>query len=267
MKRSYLFLVCFCSSLLLLTSCGKNPHLVDQLASEVGGNDTLEPDPTPIPTPTPTPTPPPSAKFVELGARDYDPSSGEKVVVELPYRTKKVKTIQYGISQSNIMCRLFGKDNCVRNRQVLFAFDIPALGKITKLHDIRIQANFIVYGKSYDTELLCLNNIGTCSGNGIKKIPLLGLQKYVKKKWWNPTYWAAGYEDVVKNKYFHNQLKKSSVVNRNTRTTGPQDLSLKDLFDLNESDLLGLLSDQESFWFTLTDDTFVQSPKLVIIYE
>tara|TARA_R110000868_G_scaffold132380_3_gene343211 strand:+ start:34291 stop:35097 length:807 start_codon:yes stop_codon:yes gene_type:complete len=254
--------------LMTLTACGKNPHIIDQLGGEIGGNDPIGTDPTPTPNPgDPLPPPPPQAKLITLAPRDYNPSSGEKVVVELPYRTKKVKHVAYGKSQTGLLCRLFGSDNCVRNRQVLFAFDIPAIGKINRIHDIRLQANFVTYGRSFDTELICLNNIGTCSGNGIRKIPVLGLSKYVKKKWWNSNYWAAGYEDVVRNDYFQQALNASKTVNEHTTVTGIKDFSLKTLFDLGDQDLINLLRQEQSFWFTVADDTFVMSPKLLVIYE
>lgn len=254
--------------LFVFTSCGRNPHIVDEITSEVGGNDTINPGPPTDPEdPPPTPTPPPSARLVTLGARDYDPSEEVKASVTLPYRTKKVKHIGFGRSMGGLMCRLFGDDNCVHDKQVLFAFDIPALGEIRKLHDVRLQANFITYGLSFDTELLCLNNITTCSGNGIKKIPLLGLSKYVKKKWWNEDYWAAGYDDVVRNNKFQKALDKSQPINAFTRVTGQKDFSLKELFDLGENELIALLQQEQTLWFTVTDDTFVMAPTLVVVYE
>lgn len=251
-----------------LGACGKNPHIVDAITDEIGGNDPVNPGPTPTPDPDdPPPPPPPSAKVVTLGARDYDPASGETIQVPLPYKLKKVKYIGHGRSQSGIMCRLFGNDNCTRNRQVLFAFDLPALGEIKKIHDVRLQANFITYGLSFDTELLCLNNLTTCSGNGIKKIPLLGLEKYVKKKWWDENYWAGGYEDVVRNDFFQRAIKSSQPVNALTRMTGNKDFSLRQLFDLGDQDLLNILRQEQTLWFTVTDDTFVMSPTLVVYYE
>lgn len=267
MMRSRLSFFYVLLTLMVLGACGKNPHIIDSLVP-IGGNDQINPEPTPTPDPgDPLPPPPPGAQLITLEARDYNPETGEKVVVELPYRTKKVKYVAYGKSQSGLMCRLFGKDNCVRNRQVLFAFDIPTIGRIKKIHDIRLQANFVTYGLSFHTELLCLNNIGTCSGNGIRKIPILGLSKYVKKKWWNATYWATGYDDVVRNDFFQKALNASKSINQHTTVTGIKDFSLRTLFDLGDRELLNLLRNEKSLWFTLADDTFVMSPKLLVIYE
>lgn len=267
-KRSHFMFICVLLMTLGLGACGKNPHIVDAIGSEIGGNDPINPGPTPTPDPDdPPPPPPPSAKEITLGARDYDPSSGERVAVALPYKLKKVKHIGFGRSQSGIMCRLFGNESCTRNRQVLFAFDIPEIGEIRKIHDVRLQANFVTYGLSFDTELLCLNNLTTCSGNGIKKIPLLGLEKYVKKKWWDENYWSAGYDDVVRNDFFHRAIKSAQPINALTRVTGVRDFSLRQLFDLGDQDLINLLRQEETLWFTVTDDTFVMSPTLVVYYE
>lgn len=255
---------------LSLTSCGKNPHVVDLPQGEIGNNDPIQ-DPDPDPTPTPTPTPlPPGVHRVKLAARDYDPANGTEsadAAVELPYTTKKVKTIGYGKTQRGIMCRLFGGDNCTRNRQVLFAFDIPELGTVKRLHDVRLRGNFVTYGLSFKTELLCLNNLKRCSGNGIKKIPVLGLSTHVKKKWWNQNYWAEGYEAVVLNNLFQESVNTSTAINKSTRLSGPRDFSLRALYDLNDQDILDLLQGDRTLWFTVADDTFVMTPELEVIYE
>lgn len=269
LSKRIAFVLGLALSMITFVGCGKNPHIIDTITSgEIGGNDPIDPSPTPDPRdPEPTPTPPPSARIITLGARDYDAKELESAVIELPYQTKKVKTIGYGRSQNDLLCRFSSNDQCVHDRQVLFAFDLPSVGSIRKIHDVRIQANFITYGLSFDSELICLNNLATCSGNGIKKIPLLGLSKYVKKKWWNQTYWAAGYEDVVKNDYFQKQIAKSKRINKLTRISGFKDFSLRDLFDLSDADLLSLVTQEETLWFTVADDTFVMAPTLVVVYE
>lgn len=265
MRLSRLSLICLLAALMGLGACGKNPHVVDLPQGEVDGNDEIR-DPDPTPTPTPAPPGPPGVQIVKLDARDYNPEDGSENVI-IPYTIKKVKYIGFGKTQRGIMCRLFGSDNCTRNRQVLFAFDMPQFGEIKRLHDVRIQANFVTYGKSYETELLCLNNLKACSGNGIKKIPVLGLSNHVKKKWWNQEYWADGYDSVVKNNVFQESVNNSAEVNRNTRVSGQRDYSLRDLFGLNDQDLIDLLQGEATLWFTVTDDTFVMTPQLVVMYE
>jgi hypothetical protein len=259
-------LIVLLASLLGLSACGKNPHIVDQPPREVDGTDPIQ-DPDPEDPIDPPPPPPPGVHMVNLAARDYPVEELQAQALSLPYRVKKVKTITFGKSQRGLMCRFFGSDNCTRNRQVLFAFDLPKITDIKKLHDVRLQANFVTYGKSYDTELLCLNNIKACSGNGIQKIPVLGMSKYVKKKWWDADYWAGGYDDVVRNKHFQESVKSSTPVNDSTRVSGQRDFSIRELFNLTDQELIALIEGEKTLWFTLTDDTFIMSPTLVVMYE
>lgn len=252
---------------LTLLGCG-NPT-VEELAqsSGVGGN-------TPI---TPKPpgggdgggggdddTPEPPRLIIEVNG--YAIEKDELGELKLPYKKGIVKPVPMGTTVKAKECPKNHKHHCVKNRQVLAAFD---LGDVSKhlddydISDIQLRGDFYSIGKNYRTELLCLLHKKACSGRAIVKIPGWGMPWIVKMAWWKKSFWKAGRKSVVKTKNFYNELEASWNEDEGLYMLEGASLKFNRLFKYNKDDLTSMTKGQKRFVIVVTDDTYFQNVKLI----
>jgi hypothetical protein len=259
--------IAFCAGLIFLAAC-ENPSVVDVSGGGVERGDyDLKPPPVEVPTdPVPEPRPlPPETQTDMLKARNL--TSSERKSNVTPYRTATVKTIDLGKAVKSKDCIDGFEDVCIKNRQVLFALDLgPFLDQLSgrDLFDIELEADYYSIGQNYRTELICLLNNRRCSGRAIIRFPRIGLPFLAKMMWWRPPFWDEGIDQVVVNEHFHFLLSEGYDENRGFYQRQNVRIPLADLLGMHLDELVDLAKSEGTLYFSVTDDTFILRPKLLI---
>ncbi|MDC1175588.1 hypothetical protein OAT67_09325, partial [Bacteriovoracaceae bacterium] len=188
-----------------------------------------------------------------------------------PYKKGIVKHLSLGESRKGKWCAKNFKNRCVKNRQVHFAFDLDEVPYLLdgqyRVVKSEIQASYYSIGKNYKTEMLCFLNINRCSGRSIIKIPRLGLSFLIKMLWWDKKFWENGYDAVVSNDWFHSQMMNTWSDEEELYLMENSSLAMSSLFNLHSDELTDIFKSERSLVFTVTDDTFVEDPKIKLTLE
>lgn len=251
-----------------ITSC-KNPSVVEQAnPGSVSGKDPIGDNPTPDPTPTPPP-PRPQRIVIELEGRRTN--SDDLDGLRIPYKKGLVKTISLGDNRKGKWCADNYKDQCVKNRQVQFSFDLDEIPYLLdgqyRVVKSEVQGSFYSIGKNYKTELICLLNIKKCSGRSIIRIPKLGLSFLIKMLWWDKKFWKEGHDSVVANDWFHTQMMGTWNDDEKLFLMEDWSFRMSSLFNLHNDELNEVFKSERPLVFTVTDDTYVESPKIKLTLE
>lgn len=249
-------------------SCG-NPTVEDfgtgGNGGEVGGAPPQQPGPPDDDDDNPGPPDPPDARKIIVEVDGYGIRKGDLNGLKLPYKKKTVKVVPMGKTNKSKDCPKKHRHHCVKNRQVLVAFDLAEVTQhLDKFYvsDIQLMGDFYSIGKNYRTELICLLHKKACSGRGIVKLPGWGLPWIVKMAWWEKKFWKAGYENVVKTQNFHHILEESFNKDEGLYMLEGANLKFNRLFGYNKDDMTSMTKGQTRFVLAITDDTYVQNMKL-----
>lgn len=251
---------------LLVVSCG-NPHVVEDPKRDdiVNGNDPINPGPNDPPKPPPRP----QKVVINLDARpvEGDDLSGLKI----PYKKWLVKTINLGENRKGKWCAKNFKNECVKNRQVQFSFDLDEVPYLLdgdyRVVKANLKGSFYSIGKNYKTELLCLLNINRCSGRSIIRIPKFGMSFLVKMLWWDKKFWKDGHDKVVINDWFHTQMMSTWDDEEKLYLMEDWSLPLSSLFGMRSEHLTELFQSERPLTFTVTDDTYVKDLSIELVLE
>jgi len=250
--------------LILLVGCGKNAHVTAAPAQSTGTDGSRPQNPDPTPTP--------SAQIIkiEINHRQFD--DDEKEFIQLPYKLKRAKIINPSDTTASILCRLGDEDFCVKNKQVVFAFDIAREElphfDLTSIRDIKLNLNLYSLFFNFKTEMICFLNNQACSGKGIgKKSWRNPLGWVIHKRWRNKDFWRSGEENIIKNFIFKDLLMAHFRWQNRMYVMRDVDFSMKDLFGFNNQQLKEFAYNLDTFHFVITDDTFTSDPKLIIELE
>lgn len=250
--------------LLLFLGCG-NPHIVEEDASN---NDVVDGNKPVTPRPPNTPRPPDQREKVVLVFDARQAEDDDLSGLKIPYKTKIVKTIEYGDYKKTKSCPKKYRKKCVKNRQVLFSFDVEEARYLLEdgfsVASVELGGNFYSIGKNYRTELLCLLNTNRCSGRSIIKLPVLGLSFLVKMLWWEKKFWEAGHDTVVRNDGFHQFLLRGWNESEGLFLIENQFINLEEYLHLDPDRAANLLRSSSSVSFAITDDTNIENAKLKI---
>lgn len=254
-------------ALLLSFSCG-NPHITEELpGGSLSGNRPVEPEPQDPNWPPTNPEEPPEKVLIEVDARAM--SESEIKEQSLVYKNM-LKSISLGESVKYKKCPDGHEHHCIKDRQVVFQFDLSNIALPNnnyRIKDAILVADYYSIGKNFRTELLCLLNTKTCSGRGIIKIPRLGLSFLVKMLWWNKTFWTRSYEETVVTTKFHDDLEKGWIEDENIFILEDHSLSLQTLFNWPNDNLNHLIKTHKKWNFSVTDDTYIDRPKMQLRFE
>jgi len=253
---------------ILVVACG-NPHISEEptIGNSTSGNTPVEPVPQDPNWPPTDPNQPPQYVLIEVPAHAV--TSDEAKQMNLIYK-KIVKTIELGDTVKTKSCPKGHDHHCVKNRQVVFQFDLTKIDlpdNQYKIQDAELVADYYSIGKNYRTELLCLLNSNVCSGKGILKIPRIGLSFLVKMLWWNSAFWVNDYDQMVPTTLFQDTLDSGWDDNENIFIRENQAFSLKDLFAWPVENLGHLLDRHKKWNFSISDDTFVDRPILKLRFQ
>lgn len=239
---------------------------IDPLA--IGGNDDLNPNPGDgrddgNPDPTPTPGPPPANERVVLTLQPSDLHKDDTTIV---YRSF-IKPIGLNEPRDHRDCPDNYKDQCVVNRQILFQFNTEPLNETypQELWDVtfvELKADYYSSGEKHRTELLCILNIKLCSGKAKSKIAGIKIP-FGKLLWRNSKFWRGRDDDHLVNEAFHSELLNGKV-QKNFFVRKDLRMNLTRIFNLPNTEIQTLVRKNEGIQFSVTDDTYVDSPILTI---
>lgn len=256
--RKYLILF---SLLLLVCGCNEtaeSPNFNDG----TGGQDNISPGPTPGPTPpAPGPTPaPPTVETKTLNFKASDLNPEDAVMV---YK-KRVKPTQLGTPVDDEDCHNKYKDRCIKDRQVLFQFNIEEINErfpadLWDVVEFKLEASFFSVSGDISNELLCLLNRKVCSGVEIKKLGGIRLPFL----WRNSKFWTGLPREHVLNRKF-DQVLRSGINSNGVAVLVEESFNLIELFSLTPKTLLTTIRKNKQLHFSVSSDTYVEDPELTI---
>ncbi|GAB4419184.1 MAG: hypothetical protein OHK0056_29140 [Bacteriovoracaceae bacterium] len=253
--------------LCFLSACG-NPHITEDLPGDsLSGTTPVEPIPQTPNWPPPNPEEPPQHVLVEVTGQSAIDSDINQL--NLVY-SKVLKPIGLGETVKSKQCPKGHEHHCIKDRQVVFQFDLNSAqmpGNNYRIKEAILVGDFYSIGKNFRTELLCLLNTKTCSGRGIIKIPRLGLSFMVKMLWWNKKFWDRTYDETVVTTHFHDQLEKGFNQDEEIYILEDFSFSLDELFNWHKDNINHLYQNHKVWNFSITDDTFIDRPKLQLRFE
>jgi len=226
-----------------------------------GGQGNIAPQPTPTPLPDPTPEPPPNTpqiKTVTFLASDLNEADANMV-----YK-KRIEPIQLAVAVEDKDCHQEHQSKCIKNRQVLFQFNIEEINKLypSYLWDIlsfELKASYFSVSAGLSHELICLLNNKVCSGVEIDKYGGLRFPFI----WRNSKFWTNNPKDHVVNDHFSKFLK-AGVDTRGVTIWKNKVFDLTQLLGLTERTLLTTIRKNNELHFSVTSDTFIEDPELTI---
>jgi hypothetical protein len=271
----------FLSLLILLVlpffqSCKEN-ELPEGTQRIVDNNDDLRPNPPgaqdpPEPTPGPTPLPRPNPGRATVQILPYDLANGELGKYKSAYRKKYIPFA--GLKEPAISedCAPGFIDRCVVNRQVLFQFFTETINKkypkeTWGIKSIQLTGSFYTIAKNHKTESICMLNNKKCSGVALTKFPKFGLPLLVKLFVWEKDFWAKKTNQTMVNNHFFQLLSEGWSPEEKLFKRENLALDLTQLFALRLVDFDTLVRKNKSLIFSISDDTFVENPSLILTLE